>query len=88
MTALLIVGAVAFAFLAYRAIRTGHRGETIGYLIAGLGLAWWFLDFGVVPSEFVGFAPHLTTLLVLSLAYQKIRPPQGIGVPYRRSEAT
>ena len=48
----------------------------------------WFLGFGIVPSEFVGFAPHLTTLLVLSLAHQKIRPPQGIGVPYRRSEAT
>ena len=47
-----------------------------------------FLRFGIVPSEFVGFAPHLTTLLVLSSADQKIRPPQRIGVPYRRSEAT
>ena len=88
MTALLIVGAVVFAFLAIRAVRAGNRGATFSYAIAAVGLGWWFLGFGVVPSEFVGFAPHLTTLLVLSLAHQKIRPPQGIGVPYRRSEAT
>ncbi len=87
MTALLIVGAVVFAFLAIRAIRARNTGTTIGYLIAAVGLGWWFLGFGVVPSEFVGFAPHLTTLLVLSLAHQRIRPPQGIGAPYRRSEA-
>lgn len=88
MTALLIVGAVVFAFLAIRAVRARNRGATVGYAIAAVGLGWWFLGFGVVPSEFVGFAPHLTTLLVLSLAHQRIRPPQGIGVPYRRSEAT
>lgn len=88
MAALLIVGAVLFAFLAIRAVRVRNRGATFGYAIAAVGLGWWFLGFGIVPSEFVGFAPHLTTLLVLSLAHQKIRPPQGIGVPYRRSEAT
>ena len=88
MTALLIVGSLMFAFLAIRAYRTGNRGATFGYAVAAVGLGWWFLGLGVVPSEFVGFAPHLTTLLVLSLAHQKIRPPQGIGVPYRRSEAT
>ncbi len=88
MTALLIVGSLMFAFLAIRAYRTGNRGATFGYAVAAVGLGWWFLGLGIVPSEFVGFAPHLTTLLVLSLAHQKIRPPQGIGVPYRRSEAT
>ena len=88
MTALLIVGAVLFAFLAIRAARARNRGATFSYTIAAVGLGWWFLGFGIVPSEFVGFAPHLTTLLVLSLAQQRIRPPQGIGVPYRRSEAT
>ena len=87
MTALLIVGAVVFTFLTVRAIRARNRGATFAYAIAAVGLGWWFLGFGVVPSEFVGFAPHLTTLLVLSLAHQRIRPPQGIGVPYRRSEA-
>lgn len=88
MTALLIVGAVLFALLAIRAVRAGNRGATFGYVVAAVGLGWWFFGFGIVPSEFVGFAPHLTTLLVLSLAHQKIRPPMGIGVPYRRSEAT
>ncbi len=88
MTALLIVGSVLFALLAIRAVRAGNRGATFGYVVAAVGLGWWFLGFGIVPSEFVGFAPHLTTLLVLSLAHQKIRPPMGIGVPYRRSEAT
>ena len=57
VTALLIGGAVAFAFLAYRAVRSRNRGETIGYSITAVGLAWWFLGFGAVPSEFVSFAP-------------------------------
>lgn len=37
-----------------------------------------------VPGEFVRFMPHLTTLLVLAMAAQRLRPPAADGVPYRR----
>ncbi len=47
----------------------------------------WYLTSDTVPDEFVGFAPHLTTLLVLALAAQRLRPPAADGQPYRRGEA-
>jgi general nucleoside transport system permease protein len=37
-----------------------------------------------VPVPFVQFAPHLTTLVVLALAAQRLRPPAADGIPYRR----
>ena len=47
----------------------------------------WYLGSDTVPDEFVGFAPHITTLLVLALAAQRLRPPAADGKPYRRGEA-
>jgi general nucleoside transport system permease protein len=47
----------------------------------------WFLASDTIPDEFVGFAPHLTTLLVLALAAQRLRPPAADGLQYRRGEA-
>jgi ABC-type uncharacterized transport system permease subunit len=46
----------------------------------------WFLSSENVPSEFVYFTPHITTLIVLSSASQKLRMPQKIGQPYRKGE--
>jgi ABC-type uncharacterized transport system permease subunit len=57
----------------------------IGLVVAGLTLAWFLLS-AVVPDEFVSFAPHITTLLVLSLAAQRLRMPAADGVPYRRGQ--
>ena len=34
----------------------------------------------------VSFTPHLTTLLVLSLASQRLRMPKADGLVYRRGE--
>lgn len=88
VTALVLVGAIAFAYLAIRSMRRDDGRTWIGYAVAAVGLGLWYMAVGLVPSEFVGFAPHLTTLLVLSLGHQSLRPPAGIGVPYRRSEVT
>ncbi len=55
--------------------------------IGGLTLVW-FLSTDTVPREFVFFLPHLTTLLVLSLASQRLRPPAADGRPYRRGQAS
>jgi len=46
----------------------------------------WFLFSETVPSEFVYFTPHLTTLIVLSSASQRLRIPQANGKPYRKGE--
>jgi simple sugar transport system permease protein len=52
---------------------------------AGAVFAWWALT-DQYPTEFVAFTPHLTTLLVLGFASQRLRPPAADGVVYRRGQ--
>jgi ABC-type uncharacterized transport system permease subunit len=70
--------------------RRAMRGR---YLAAGLSLVVaaalgvWFWRSDVVSGELVYFTPHLTTLLVLSMASQRLRMPAADGLIYRRGEA-
>ena len=72
------------------AIRRGldrdWRGATL-FGVPAVALVAWFLVVRVVPSEFVSFAPHLTTLLVLAFARQRLRPPAAVGEPFRRGDS-
>jgi simple sugar transport system permease protein len=52
---------------------------------AGL-FAWWALS-DEYPTQWVGFTPHLTTLVVLAFASQSLRMPAADGVVYRRGES-
>ena len=45
-----------------------------------------YLTIDVLPPGIVSFTPHLTTLLVLSLASQRLRMPKADGLVYRRGE--
>jgi simple sugar transport system permease protein len=45
-----------------------------------------FLMIDELPEGIVSFTPHLTTLLVLSLASQRLRMPKADGLVYRRGE--
>jgi ABC-type uncharacterized transport system permease subunit len=84
--ALLLLLAVVLAGLAgWSLLRRRWTAGGITLVVAVLVLVW-FLASDTVPDEFVGFAPHLTTLLVLSLAAQRLRPPAADGRPYRRGE--
>jgi simple sugar transport system permease protein len=73
------------------AIRRGLGRDLRGAILFGVPaasmLAWFWLV-RVVPSELVSFAPHLTTLLVLAFARQRLRPPAALGDPFRRGEAS
>ncbi|MFL6128556.1 MAG: ABC transporter permease [Mycobacteriales bacterium] len=85
--ALLLLLSIVLAGLGGWYLLRGRRVTgAITIVIAALVLLW-FLATDTVPDEFVGFAPHLTTLLVLSLAAQRLRPPAADGRPYRRGEA-
>ena len=84
--ALLLVAAVAFAMLAL--LRGHHRGfrDALGWGVASALLVSVFVLMPIVPTELVSFAPHLTTLVVLALARQNLRPPAALGQPYDRGQ--
>jgi general nucleoside transport system permease protein len=84
--ALLLVLVIILAAVGVRQLLRGLQlAATITLAVAGLVLVW-FLSTDTVPDEFVSFAPHLTTLLVLSLAAQRLRMPAADGKVYRRGE--
>jgi ABC-type uncharacterized transport system permease subunit len=45
-----------------------------------------YLTIDELPTGIVSFTPHLVTLLVLSLASQRLRMPKADGLVYRRGE--
>ncbi|WP_030174705.1 ABC transporter permease [Spirillospora albida] len=69
-----------------REIRNAWLGSVLS-LVAAAALLVWFLGSEEVAGELVSFTPHLTTLLVLALASQRLRMPAADGLIYRRGEA-
>ncbi|CNF44945.1 ABC-type uncharacterized transport system%2C permease component [Mycobacterium tuberculosis] len=69
-----------------REMRNAYLGAVLA-LVSAAGLLAWFLMSEIVPGELVSFTPHLTTLLVLALASQRLRMPAANGLQYRRGEA-
>ncbi|RBY77744.1 ABC transporter permease [Geodermatophilus sp. TF02-6] len=60
------------------------RAVVAGVSAAGSLIA--FLTIHELAPGLVSFTPHLTTLLVLSLASQRLRMPKADGLVYRRGE--
>ena len=85
--ALLLLLAIVLALLGGWSLWRRRRLQGIVSLVVAAGALIWYLGSDTVPDEFVGFAPHITTLLVLALAAQRLRPPAADGKPYRRGEA-
>ncbi|MFI8854643.1 ABC transporter permease [Streptomyces sp. 891-h] len=92
--AMLLLMAVLLVVLAVWKLRAGLRGArgariqaAVSFVIAVLLVLWYTLT-DTVALEFVEMTPYVTTLLVLSLAAQRLRAPRAIGKPYRRGEGT
>jgi ABC-type uncharacterized transport system permease subunit len=85
--ALLLLLAIVLALLGGWSLWRRRRMQGIVSLVVAVAALIWYLASDTVPDEFVGFAPHITTLLVLALAAQRLRPPAADGKPYRRGEA-
>lgn len=84
--ALLLLGGAA---LVVRALWLLHRRRPVTAtwnLAVGIPVLLWFAFGSGVPRELVGIAPYLTTLVVLVVARQTLRPPSAVGVSYRRSD--
>jgi simple sugar transport system permease protein len=65
----------------------GYRGRlvtaVVSVVVAAVLLAWFFLT-NELPREIVTYSPHITTLLVLAFAAQRLRMPAADGLPYRK----
>src|SRR3712207_2888365 len=86
VVALLLLVALLLAAVA---VWQASRGKVLqavlagGFAVASFGL-WLVVD--ELPPGIVSFTPHVTTLLVLSLASQRLRMPKADGLVYRRGE--
>ena len=82
--ALILLIVVILAYLVYRDVR---KGKYLSAAISGVmsaGFMWFFLAVDVLPGQLVTMTPYIATLLVLSLASQRLRVPAADGIPYRR----
>ncbi|UZJ29886.1 ABC transporter permease [Streptomyces endophytica] len=84
--ALLLLLAVLLIGLAVWKVRAGQRTQAVISLAAAVLLTVWYTTTDTVPLEIVGVAPYIATLLVLSLAAQRLRAPKAIGKIYRRGQ--
>jgi len=86
VVALLLLLAVLLAAVAVlQTVRGKYLQAVLAAGFAALSLVG-FLTIDELPEGIVSFTPHLITLLVLSLASQRLRMPKADGLVYRRGE--
>ena len=81
----LLLAILLFGVAIFQAVRRkfARAGLAAGFGALSLVL---FLVIDELDRGLVSFTPHLTTLLVLSLASQRLRMPKANGAVYRRGE--
>jgi simple sugar transport system permease protein len=82
--ALLLLIVAFLIFASWRAFKKGQRIAALVALAAGIFFAWFFIAYSELPAQLVTMTPYLATLIVLSLASQRLRGPAAAGLPYRR----
>jgi ABC-type uncharacterized transport system permease subunit len=85
--ALLLLVAIGLLLLGLLRLVRGSRAGALVMLAMGVAFLLWYLLTDTVPREFTGMTPYVATLLVLSLATQRLRMPAADGQPYRRGSA-
>ncbi|MDE3724099.1 ABC transporter permease [Nocardiopsis sp. N85] len=85
--ALLLLLAAVLLLAALWQIRHDRKGLAIAGVIAAVLLLAWYFTTDSLPRELATYSPHIATLLVLSLASQRLRPPAGIGKQWRASRS-
>jgi simple sugar transport system permease protein len=82
--ALLLVVAILFAVLAIRSLVLRRTRSAIVLGASAVAFGLWYQLTDEIPTEFIPFLPHITTLLVLVFATQRLRPPAADGKVFRR----
>jgi simple sugar transport system permease protein len=80
---LLFVAVVLLAVGIWQLVRRRTVMGAVSVALAVL-VGLWYATTTSIPGEFVQAAPHITTLVVLALASQRLRPPAADGQRYRR----
>lgn len=86
--ALLLFIALVLALVAIRAAVRRQLRPAVFAAVFAAAFGAWYLATDEVPSQVINATPYLVTLLVLSLATQRLRMPAADGLRYRRGEAT
>ena len=84
---LLIVVALGSILLVARAAYLRRWRMAAFTVVGGLASYLWFEAIAELPGEIIVFLPHITTLLVLTFASQRLRPPAADGRRYRRGDS-
>ena len=82
---LLLLAVLLLAVAVLQTVRGKYLQAVLAAGFAVLSLVG-FLTIEELPEGIVSFTPHLITLLVLSLASQRLRMPKADGLVYRRGE--
>jgi simple sugar transport system permease protein len=82
---LLLMGIALLALAAWHGYRRRIMTSVISAVV-GAGLLVWFFTTSELPQEIVTYSPHITTLLVLGFAAQRLRMPAADGLRYRKGE--
>ena len=83
---LLLFVALAALVFAARAIWRRRAVPAVLLVLTGLAFWAWYATSETVPTQIISFTPHVTTLLVLALAAQRLRPPAAEGRPWRKGQ--
>jgi general nucleoside transport system permease protein len=86
VVALLLLVAVLLVAVAVSQARQRAVLPAVIAMVFAVASLIGYLTIDRLPEGIVFFTPHLTTLLVLSLASQRLRPPKADGLVYRRGE--
>ncbi|WNO77167.1 MULTISPECIES: ABC transporter permease [unclassified Streptomyces] len=82
---LLLLAILLLLLVGWQLYKRKHLQAAIAAVVSA-GLFAWYAMTDALPSQFVDAAPYVTTLLVLALSAQRLRPPKADGLPYRKGE--
>jgi len=82
--ALILLVVLILAFLVYRNFKRGKAMKAGLTFIFGAFSLWFFFAVDELPGQLVTMTPYIATLLIMSLASQRLRMPAADGMPYRR----
>jgi simple sugar transport system permease protein len=84
--ALLLAIAIGLAVVGLLMLYRRRFGPAVASLAVAALVFLWYITTDTVPDQVSYVTPYVATLLVLSLASQRLRPPAADGKPYIKGQ--